>query len=312
MATDIVHITFPPAAREIFTDLALDLERRRFDPYRAEDTEQIRRLAGYQFNRLLPPDMLHKLCSAYAMKQPIVLHGCPIDRQLPLALDEKPHATKTRVSEMSWLGLAFVLGLRAAVTPGNGSEMIEQVIPRPQASDDPVSFSSSSVRFNWHNDGANYAHLPEAVSLYFLRGQAEAENRFIRTADIVALLDASTVATLKEPHFSTCKFYTAQQCRNQYPMLSEDADGLILRLGNLRANTPEAKEAKQRVYDAIATLEARGQYLSFSGHTGDCVILPNRQFIHNRSAFKQMDPEAPRWVQMGMLRDATQATGQAR
>jgi L-asparagine oxygenase len=289
------------------------------------DTEQV--LADLiAFNALLPPvarrQLLFFRASPYAPGA-LLITGLPIDHDLPPTPAEGASGPlkSGRISELSILTVAVLLGEPIAYRAEKNGTMVQNVFPTRSQRDTP-SNESSAAPLGFHTelafsrqfaDRPLHEASPDYVLLIGLRCPADrlASTVVVDASDACARLGARQLTALRAPQFQLMAPYSftrdSDGSRPWSPPVAllhgpQDAPSLAFDTAcGVRPLTAEAAEAIQALTDACRDPELSQ---SVQLRAGDLLAINNRRCAHSRGSFPARFDGQDRWLQRVYVRQS--------
>ena len=259
----------------------------------------------------LPVELQEKLTAFVTVGD---LSGALVVRSLPLgtvsATPPTPGAStaKDRTSEFTLLTIATALGEPVGYQPEHGGQIVQNIVPVQASAAKQVS-TSSNVTLEFHTETAFHPHKPRYLLLLCLRGDADAATLLCSVSAAIELLDADTVALLRQPRFRTrpdASFLVGNAVgefglatpiltgTTERPTFTFDADLMV----GLDAEAQHAIEALRAAVQAA--------HIGVVLEAGDMLIVDNNVAVHGRSPFTPRYDGTDRWLQRTFVVDSLQ------
>ncbi|GAB7045397.1 TauD/TfdA family dioxygenase [Catenuloplanes indicus] len=267
-------------------------------PGRTDDPDWV--AAARRLSNRLPLSLLDTLRSFRADPGPdgvLLLRGLPLGADLP-PTPSVPESVERRAARPSALIalIGMALGELAAYRDEKSGALVQNVVPVPGREESQSNAGSTMLEM--HIENAFHPYRPDLVGLLCLRNDHD-DLAGLRTASIrraVALLDAPTLAVLREPRFRTAappSFHDLAGVTTPHPLLAgapEDPD-LRVDFTSTAPDDPAAEKAMSVLGDALSMV-AETVIL----HSGDLAWVDNRVTIHGRTAFTPRYDGRDRWL----------------
>jgi L-asparagine oxygenase len=240
------------------------------------------------------------------------LSGAFVVRGLPLgavpATPPTPGAptTKDRTSEFTLLTIATALGEPVGYAPEHGGQIVQNIVPVQASAAKQVS-TSSNVTLEFHTETAFHPYKPHYLLLLCLRGDPNAATLLCSVSAALDLLDADTIAVLREPRFRTrpdASFLASHDAVGEFgsatPILTGTAERPTFTFdADLMAGIdPVAQVALEALRSAV-----QQAHIGVVLEAGDLLIVDNHVAVHGRSPFAARYDGTDRWVQRTFVVD---------
>jgi L-asparagine oxygenase len=221
---------------------------------------------------------------------------------------------KDRVSELSLLGIASLLGEPVGYLPELGGRIVQNLLP-VKANSTRQTSTSSDVTLMWHTETAFHPHKPRYLVLLCLRGDANAQTLLCSIDTILRSLDPQTVEVLRQKRFRIApdeSFLGEGSLGELGPpvaVLQGDGDDLEFTFdADLMVGTDdEAIVALQKVSERIES-----DHIGVVLEAGDMLIVDNHRAVHGRSKFSARFDGTDRWLQRSFVVSSLDQTAQHR
>lgn len=251
--------------------------------------------------RLLPASV-HDALVAFADRGhrsgAMLVRGVPVGDVPATPPSPTAPTTKDSTSEFSLLTVARRLGQPVGYAPEHGGQVVQNIVPTASAADRQVS-TSSRVELMFHTETAFHPHRPRYLLLLCLRGDTGAGTTLASAHDLIARLDADTVATMFEPRFRTAvddSFLAGRTNRlgPPRPLLEGTLDDptLVFDADLMVGVDPDADDVVRRVARAIDESHA-----TVVLEAGDLLVVDNHLAVHGRTPFSPRFDGSDRWLQ---------------
>ncbi|MHC0432446.1 TauD/TfdA family dioxygenase [Streptomyces sp. O3] len=231
----------------------------------------------------------------------LLLRGLPVGSlpATPDRVEDEPVWSDVPVATLTQLMVMSVLGRSFSYSDEKSGHLVQDVCPKKGAENRQEN--SGSVLLELHTEDGFHPNPPHFLSLTCLRGDHEGVAATVTCGirDALPLLDAETIATLREPEFRT-RFSTSfvhdgsiEVLTDPGPVLtgSEESPELRVDFHGTVATTPRAQGALDRLEQAMMQ-SLKGLVLQ----AGDLIIVDNRQAVHGRTGFTPQYDGADRWL----------------
>jgi L-asparagine oxygenase len=256
------------------------------------------------------PTMLRKKIANFALESD--LSGALLVRGLPVgAVPTTPPTpgaptTKDRTSEFTLLTIAKALGEPVGYAPEHGGQIVQNIVPVQASAAKQVS-TSSNVTLEFHTETAFHPYKPHYLLLLCLRGDPDAATLLCSISAALDLLDADTVAVLRQPRFRTrpdASFLASLDAVGEFgpatPILTGTAERPTFTFDAdlMTGIDPVAQAAIEALRNAV-----RQAHLGVVLEVGDLLIVDNHVAVHGRSPFAARYDGTDRWVQRTFVVD---------
>jgi L-asparagine oxygenase len=235
----------------------------------------------------------------------LLIQGVPIG-ELPATPDRPDRLVGAQSSCGACLStLVACLGDQYGFRPELGGSMVQDIVPVPGFEYDQISVGSATDLCA-HTETAFSPHRPDYVALLCLRPDHEecAGTTLSSIDEMLPLLDAQTIATLREPRFRTKvdpsfllgDNLTEEICIDPIWVLGRSEQRPHLRVdfaGSLgtEGNDPPAQRALEALCNA-----ARDVRTTVRLKAGDLLIIDNNRAVHGRTLFVPRYDGRDRWL----------------
>lgn len=231
----------------------------------------------------------------------LLLKGLPLGSlpDTPERTEDEPEWQEVPVATLSQLMVMSVLGRSISYSDEKNGRLVQDVCPRKGAENRQEN--SGSVQLALHTEDGFHPAPPHFVSLLCLRGDHDGAAAIVACGigDVLASLDAETIAALRRPEFrirfstSFVPDVSAQVLADPVPVLSGSAPSPDLRcdFNGTVATTPRAQAALDHLEQVIQR-SLKGLVM----RPGDLIILDNRQAVHGRTGFTPRYDGRDRWL----------------
>lgn len=206
-------------------------------------------------------------------------------------------------SARTLLHYGYQLGYPVAYAQEQDGQLIQNIIPVHKTEYEQIS-SSSKVELALHTESAFHPYKPDYVLLLCLRGDPNAITTYANVEDIVELLSAQVVETLKKPWYRTAiddSFRTHGEPQQEFiiPILYNDGKNLSIVYDSffMQGINEYAELALSELNAAIQKCTKE-----IILRSGDLLVINNSNTIHGRRPFQPRYDGTDRWVQRMLVR----------
>jgi L-asparagine oxygenase len=243
-------------------------------------------------------DALTELADVGSPAGAVLIHDLPVGDVPATPLRPGAPTGKDRVSELVLLTAARLLGQPVGYRPEHGGQVVQDIIPTPEAARRQVS-TSSDVELAFHTETAFHRHKPRYLLLLCLRGDPAAATTLCSVHDVLAGASPRTREVLAEPRFriGVDESFTGERTAHlsepiavlggtpSEPSLTFDADLMVGVDG----------EAQAALDEVTAIVAAR--HRSVTLQRGDLLVIDNLMAVHGRAPFTARFDGTDRWLQ---------------
>lgn len=226
----------------------------------------------------------------------MVLSGVSIETDLPPTPTVAGSVRRTpSLASATLLLLAQVLGQPIAYREEKSGALVQDVVPVRGLESDQSN--AGSVELLLHTENAFHPYRPDYVLLLCVRADPSglASLRLASIRDARPLLDADTVAILRQPRFRTAapSSFGGLEEAQVGPVLtgaSDDPD-VCVDFAVTRAMDAEAAAALDRLQTALQQVAH-----TVNLQVGDLAVVDNRIAVHGRTAYRPRFDGSDRWL----------------
>jgi L-asparagine oxygenase len=208
-----------------------------------------------------------------------------------------------KIPATTLLHYGYQLGYPVAYAQEQDGQLIQNIIPVYKTEYEQIS-SSSKVELALHTESAFHPYKPDYVLLLCLRGDPSAITTYANVEDIVQLLSAQVVETLKKPWYRTAiddSFRTHGEPQQEFiiPILYNDGKNLSIVYDSffMQGINEYAELALSELNAAIQKCTKE-----IILRSGDLLVINNSNTIHGRRPFQPRYDGTDRWVQRMLVR----------
>lgn len=248
------------------------------------------------------PEHLHDALLGFAEDShpsgAMLVRGLPTGRVPPTPSDPTAPTGKDLTSELTLLTVARCLGHAVGYEPEHGGDVVQNILPTPDAAHRQTS-TSSAVALEFHTEAAFHPHRPRFLLLLCLRGDPAAATLLSSITQVLDLLPMRVRHVLSEPRFRTAvdESYLGERPTRlgaPVPVLHGDPwEPTMTFDADLMVGTDTEADA------ALAELAAvvRANHIGVVLEAGDMLVVDNAVAVHGRTPFAARFDGTDRWLQ---------------